>query len=214
MDPFYIVSELTDKTHGLVAGGAIRDIVLGKIPKDYDVFFSSRDLQQTAIDRWQDMDFDEKPWPTPHRAYGGYGTTYTVFNTKYKGESVQLIYAKNITDRSSLEVVETFPFTVNHLYYDHLKGIQIAEQAKAAFHDKEIRLNEDHSTGWMMPVLIRQYLSSRAFYLGEKLGFSVPMVTIDSIFRHYSNHDYTYAVQILSPPEGEEIEDEFMNLSF
>lgn len=207
MDPFYIVSDLSERTGGIVAGGCIRDITLGVAPKDYDVFFSDTKHLEKICREWQSYGFEYQPHSaTDNKSYGKYGSVFWVFNTKYKGQRVQLIYGQHIkhTKSDPIEIVETFPFTVNQMYYDRKKGIQMTEAAKTALFEKKIILNRTHRSAWTRPVSARQWLASRAFYLANKLEFSVPIATLDGLFESYPTRDYAYANHILTPPEGEE----------
>lgn len=167
MDPFYIISDLSERTGGIVAGGCIRDIILGIAPKDYDVFFSDTNRLEKINREWQSYGFEHQPLSSiENMSYGKYGSVFRVFNTKYKGQRVQLIYGQHIkyAKGNPVKIVKTFPFTVNQMYYDRKKGIQMTEAAKTALLERKIILNRDHKSAWSRAVLARQWLANRALF--------------------------------------------------
>lgn len=107
----------------VIAGGAIRDLVLGYYPKDYDCFLNpnSEDLDEDdtislfmgelCTDRW-----DEKAAPE-YFSKQFTETTFAVYEGagKDNGEIVQLIHR---SFESPPELVDTFDYDLVKAYYD------------------------------------------------------------------------------------------------
>ena len=202
MNPIDIVKNIA--THvghsGVIAGGCCRDIVLGRTPKDYDVFvYDQRDFSRLVEDKesFFDKPFKETQERLPTDCYGG--KRVDIMNTTYEGELVQLIYPSYLfpadfldvdLDRNPQSVIETFPFTINQMYYYVSKEeIRQSSEAEEALRRCQILFNADHRSA-MRTDEIHRYLMVRMVYLADKLGYTIPQQAIDDIYdRHKIYHD-------------------------
>ena len=95
IEPRQIAREIIDYIgdKGVIAGGAVRDIVMERIPKDYDIFiFGETDFIE-IIERKGIFDKIPKVCEAPFGIIEGYNK-FTVWNTTLHGEPIQIIWAK------------------------------------------------------------------------------------------------------------------------
>lgn len=184
---------------GVIAGGAVRDIVLKRIPKDYDVFvFGKEDFDEITS---QKGIFDKKPLENkaPFEVIEGYAR-FTVWNTSLHGEPVQLIWSRDFekgslgqnrelginTSITPLQLVEGFPFTINMMWVDRRHKIQITKAAEEAIRDKCMIYNRDHRRPGSDHNRVVAYTIRRGVHLANKLGFRLGLPMVKKIFaEHY-----------------------------
>lgn len=167
----YLASLVSDK--GVVCGGCCRDVHLGRIPKDYDVFiFNRADLYKLARQLEGEFQYEEQD---------------NIIYTATLGDStVQLLYGEYFGTTPEV-IVETFPFTVNQFWYDTKVGqIVSTALAKEAIKDKQLVFNKQgHISGLKGNRNIRVFLVMRATYLADKLGCKIVPDSITGIYEKY-----------------------------
>lgn len=208
-NPRTIVREIIEHIgpRGVVAGGAIRDIVLKRQPKDYDVFiFDKADYKAITTERGV---FDRVPtkmtlteMPGPHGMK--YEPQLFVYETELHGELIQLIWSKRYgeyrpawivseeDDRPIMNgniVVGKFPFTINMMYVDQRRKIEIDPRATKAREAKIITLNPMVDSAYQSRRATLAHLLRRAVYLADKLGYRLPSKTLDDIYSRYNVWD-------------------------
>ena len=213
VEPRQIVREIVDYIgeRGMVAGGAIRDILLGLTPTDYDIFVYTHKAFDELIKEKGIFDYPFEPAGGQHMYAGDAGCSFTVYNSKLHGQDVQLIYctayeewdygdgfpfgpfqeAKLIKVLSAREIVYRFPFMVNMAYADHNRKIVVTEEARYAMKRKEMIFSGHHrnSNSLMPGDVVVEHLYKRLFYLAHKLGYTIPQATLDQICEKYDFYD-------------------------
>jgi hypothetical protein len=194
---------------GVIAGGSVRDVVLGLKPKDYDVFFF--DFNQFSKITSQRGIFDVESQEREVKSGAYLGKQYTVFNTTLQGEVVQLIWQedflhwnpfddlkvnkcpKNSKNFTGKDVVDRFDYTINMMYYDHKHDTFITPQARHAIKRRQIIFNNNHQSAFSNPVAIVNHMTKRMIYLAEKLDYTIPLLTVKALFKRYGEGDHWMA---------------------
>jgi len=223
MEPKAIVDKIINyiKKRGVVAGGAVRDIVLGRIPKDYDVFiFGLEDFHH--IIKIKGI-FDRIPTETENPFASKYPSMFEVYNTTLSGNPVQIIWNPNYLGTGSKswwsrysdtltgeEVVGGFDFTINMMYVDSKKQYHITDEAETALKKRLIVFNKNHSSALAGPMASVNHLFRRMVYLADKLGFTIDSKAVDNIYKKYTPYDKEMEALVLK----EDILDEAINALF
>lgn len=110
-----------------LAGGAVRDTVLGKPVKDWDFIVKVPDITVYSTN-WlpnRDYDFFIRCFSRKPRRLGGegYDNKFEVFEFKYKDETIQLLFHSNI-DKPSDAVLDRFDTGICMIWYDRINGVQ------------------------------------------------------------------------------------------
>lgn len=192
VEPRQIVKQILDYVgkRGIIAGGAIRDIILEQTPKDYDVFIYKK-IWHTEIVEQKGI-FDKKPEKVSARDLYGADMRFEVWNTTLQGEAVQIIYCEEYENGDNLGfafsrehitsdgIVQRFPFTVNMVYATHRGKIVVLPDAKKAFNSRQMIFNKNlgryPSANYAIP-----FMYKRVFYLATKIGFTIPWATLKNI---------------------------------
>jgi len=190
---------------GIIAGGAIRDLVLGHAPKDYDIFLHKEPDFKKIVSRKGIFDKmpEEVKIPSKHN-YPASFTTFFLYNTTLKGCPVQIIWSKEYVapevahiwrrkfgfKPTGEEIVYGFDFTINMMYVDHNKRVFITDDAKVAMKKKKIIFNRTHKASFSNRLDIVEHLFKRMVYLADKLDFVIECDTIDRIYCAYTPKDY------------------------
>lgn len=74
----------------MIAGGCVRDWLIGLEPKDIDVFVSAENFVQPTGDHWEQDPVNPMP-PEIRDGYEGLNNITAVSNLLYKGQAVQII---------------------------------------------------------------------------------------------------------------------------
>lgn len=213
VEPRSIVREILEYIgiKGIVAGGALRDIVLDRQPKDYDVFLFKKMWLDEITSKHGIFDTIPKRVEYP-KHYG----SFEIWNTTLHGEVVQIIWSpafepvrkienflQEADHLTGQEIVDRFPFTVNMIYADHRRKIYIQPRAREALRGRKLIYNVGCVPPHPRGELIVKTMLKRAFYLAAKLNWTLPMSTIDTICaKHYyvdelSNREWTKEEGIL-----------------
>ena len=205
MEPKKVIDKIINYIgkHGVVAGGAVRDVVLGRVPKDYDVFIFGMDdfmgiIKKKGI-------FDKKPQKTERPFASRYPVMFEVYNTTLSKHPVQIIWNPRYTSEGSTswwgrhfdlrqavtgeEVVSGFDFTINMMYVDHNKTYHITDEAETALRKRLIIFNKRHSPALAGPMASVNHLFRRMVYLADKLGFIIDSKAVKNIYQKYEPSD-------------------------
>lgn len=183
---------------GIVAGGAVRDLVLGRKPKDIDVFiFYEKDFRRIV----KRNIFDIQPQKTERPFEVDYPSTFEVYNTTLHGYPVQLIWNDHVEETfkkniRAIDIINCFDFTINMMYI-HGRGddIFITDQAQDALNEHRIVFNPQHLSGLSSISGTAKFLIKRMIYLACKLDFVVAPNTIQQILDMYNNSCILESVQ-------------------
>lgn len=195
-----IVRDIADYIgkRGVIAGGCIRDIVLDREPKDYDVFIYKKMWFDEIVEKKGIFDAVPEKNDFPIQ-YG----SFEVYNATYKGRVVQLICHPDYEPKSKWndfmeekdhlngsEIVNRFPFTINMMYVDpETRRIQIDDKARTALKGRELVFNPDCVPPYPRRALVVASLTKRMFYLADKLGWTISMPMLQQIFDQYRHID-------------------------
>jgi hypothetical protein len=193
------VKEIVDFVgeRGIIAGGAIRDIILERTPKDYDLFIFKQTWYEEIVG--QKGIFDKVPEPALQQSASNmsillYGN-FLVYNTTLYGQDVQIIYSPDF--ESSMKkghiteegIIQRFPFTVNMVYVNRKHKIIVGSASIKAFSQRQMIYNPNHRTSSSRPCILVPHLYRRVFYLADKLGYTIPQATLDAIDRDKDYED-------------------------
>jgi len=179
---------LSDKIgeNGVIAGGAVRDLLLGREPKDYDIFTFSEDYYNNLFDRFDDS--EEMPIKSETDEYGRSrqkqdGVKITNCTAHNKTVQVQIIHIPLVS--SPMEVLKRFDFTINMVAY-YQGRIILPLPAQTAINEKRLTFNCNHRMAFdMTPQGTVRHLIRRAYYLSGKLDLELPMYTVLAIYDKY-----------------------------
>jgi hypothetical protein len=188
-----ILQRLSDKieNNGTIAGGAMRDLLLDREPKDYDIFLFSKTYYDSLFNSPFDCFYNPKEvcdesetGETDRYGQNALGESgVRVANCTAYDRPVQLIYVpRTITPE---KVIEQFDFTINMVAY-YQDSIIFSPAAEEAIKERKLIFNSQHHVAFdASPQKIVQRLIRRAEYLSEKLNLELPMSTIQSIYDKY-----------------------------
>jgi len=182
------LQRLSDKIgeNGVIAGGAVRDLLLGREPKDYDIFTFSEDCYNSLFNRFDDP--EEMPIKSETDEYGRGrqkqdGVKITNCTAHNKTVQVQIIHIPRVISPEG--VLRRFDFTINMVAY-HRGKIIIPSAAERAFDEKRLSFNCEHHMAFdMSPQKTVRHLIKRAYYLSGKLGLELPIYTMLAIYDKY-----------------------------
>lgn len=191
----------------VIGGGSVRDVVLNRTPKDYDIFFLEFRHFREIVEQRGIWDKD----PTEIRVRSGpyLGTEYVVFNTTLQGEAVQLIwqdrsrpsYFSSFKSKISGEdVIDRFDFTINMMFYDFHHDIFISPEARYALNRREVIFNHNHQSAFLSRVAILNYMTKRMLYLAEKLNYIIPLSTAKALFERYIGGGFPPDTNLVDEP--------------
>jgi hypothetical protein len=112
------VKEIYEPEYVCVAGGAIRDYLIGKDPKDIDIFVKLPEGNFKVADMLENAQC--LGWK--HVAQAGFGAynenkhQRLVFKAKVFGRDIDLIFV--VPQKTGREIVDTFDFTICQHWYD------------------------------------------------------------------------------------------------
>lgn len=173
-------------TAGAIAGGAIRDLHLGRVPKDYDIF----------IYKWEDYMRFLSDLPSGFKFatriksdYRYNGLVFELADLEYKGEDIQLICWGCRPNPHA--IIEGFEYTINMAAYSHQDGFVVTNQMYEAIVSQKLIFNPKHNMRFCECDTnqgrrkICLCLFERGYRLAKKLGFEFPQETIDAILSKY-----------------------------
>ena len=201
MEPKKVIDKIINYIgkRGVVAGGAVRDITLGRAPKDYDIFIFYRDDFEGLVTK--KGIFDEIPTKAVSAFASRYPVSFWVYNTTLSGLPIQIIWNSKYTEEGSPwwriysktttgeEVVGGFDFTINMMYVDYKKIYHITNKATTALKKKKIVFNKNHSSGFFEPMVSVDFLFHRMVYLANKLDFIIDSRAIANVYQKYQPYD-------------------------
>lgn len=141
----------------IIAGGAIRDLLLGKVPKDYDIFVDISDLDKDEADdllllyanelsRVGGVPYGDYPYPVGGDEYAG---TVAEDMVVYEIYPFGGVCATQVIGRRSkpLDTVNSFDYNLVKGYYDPVEEIfHLSEELLKGFENKEIIRDDDTKT--------------------------------------------------------------------
>jgi len=186
-------------SRGIVAGGAVRDLVLGRKPKDIDVFiFYEKDFRRIV----KRGIFDKKPQKTERPFEANYPSTFEVYNTTLHGYPVQLIWNDHVEETfkkniRATDIINCFDFTINMMYIGGKRNvfsprvvlstnIFITDEAQESINERRIIFNPGHHSGISSSAGTAKFLMKRMVYLACKLDFVIAPNTIQQVIEKYS----------------------------
>jgi hypothetical protein len=202
MEPKEIISKIIDHIQigGVVAGGSVRDLVLKRIPKDYDIFIFEEIVFGEIVKKKGIFDeVPQKAKPVKPVNTCRYPSTFSVYNTTLDGKPVQIIWSPYYSERRNRDwfsmhkikttgedVVMGFDFTINMIYVDSEKKVHITDEAKTAIQNKRIIFNQNHKSSYATALNTCEHLVKRMVYLADKLDFKVAPNTLSKIYNKYT----------------------------
>lgn len=195
---------------GCIAGGAIRDYILGRQPKDYDIFLFnvvdndsfydvvSEICRNLEIPHRGSYDQDlrclmlngehkvyhaiQQPCPCID-GWSDYDSKDFIYpaTVSHQGLQIQFI-ARKCTADSSIDIVHGFDFTVNMGAYTN-QGLMVSEEMRQAIDSQIIRFNRG-SVNLSLPDLakLKDRLATRGRYLADKTGFKFDIQHMQDLF--------------------------------
>lgn len=164
---------------GCVAGGAIRDCLLDRTPKDYDIFLFDTEAHSlmTFVDNLHQHGV--KRVGTNAKAAGYTHRYLPVLNAKLRGMDLQFVVSSNLVPGNMHEVVsqvvDRFAFTVSMGACDEDGDFVIPQCTREAMDKREIIVNPNfinHDMNGQSRARMLESLLERGHYLADKLDFT------------------------------------------
>jgi poly(A) polymerase len=165
-----------------LVGGCVRDLLLGRTPKDFDVATSAKPNEIREL--FRNCRIIGRRFRLAHIFFGSKIIETSTFRANprdYSGDSDELLIRRDNVFGSDIEDAQRRDFTVNGLFFDveteevidHVGGLADLEARMVrTIGDPEIRFQED-------PVRML-----RAIKFAARLGFTIETATYDAILRH------------------------------
>ena len=179
MKPIDIIKTLAEfiGKRGVVCGGCCRDVVMGREPKDYDIFiFSENDIHKIG-----------KQLNAKLKHHHTKNNVSIIYYAILKGKEVQLVYGDYLGNNVE-KVISGFPFTICQFWYDRdSKQVVSTSLAEQAIKHKTLVFNKQgHVSGILDKKTLRTFLILKGSYLAEKLELTIPPNSIVEIYEKYS----------------------------
>jgi poly(A) polymerase len=165
-----------------LVGGCVRDLLLGRTPKDFDVATSAKPNEIREL--FRNCRIIGRRFRLAHIFFGPKIIETSTFRANprdYGGDNDELLIRRDNVFGSDIEDAQRRDFTVNGLFFDveteevidHVGGLADLEaRVVRTIGDPEIRFQED-------PVRML-----RAIKFAARLGFTIETSTYDAILRH------------------------------
>lgn len=168
------IRKIKGAENAVIAGGAVRDVILGLEPKDYDFFIPGEGYRAVV----ETIGIDSKSHPDSVEYQTSMSTLKAVRQAEYEGLKVELMKEKLPNNEDfGRNVIKTFDYGICMAYYE---GASLVREAEEFMTDK----NNYHMTLYTLYHIADLPKSIARFNrLNEKLGgkyrFNCPYLKID-----------------------------------